>query len=55
MRAINHALTAPTDFLQQFVVTEVDQDVGGRAGVNDSGYSFVRYRAKTRFQNAGQA
>jgi hypothetical protein len=51
-RAINHALAASTNFLQQFVVTEVDQHIGWMAGIIDPGYSFVREWTETCFQNA---
>jgi hypothetical protein len=60
MGAINYALTAPADFLQQLVIAEVSQDSRRSrgflsirrpdaiiaAGVNDSGYRFVCEQTK---------
>jgi hypothetical protein len=40
-RAINNALTASPDFLEQFVVSEIDRHACGMAGIADAGYSFV--------------
>ena len=54
-RAINNALAASTDFLEQFVVTEIHQHVCWMAGIIDPGYSFVCERAETCLQNAGRA
>jgi hypothetical protein len=53
VRAINNSLAASTDFLEQFVIAEVLQDVRRRAGVTDSGYRFVPQQTETCLQNAG--
>jgi len=45
-------LTTPADFLEQFVVAEIDRHACGMAGIADAGYSFVSEWAETCFQNA---
>ncbi len=45
-RTVNDALTAPADFLQQFIVAEIDQHVGRMTGIIDHGYNFVCERAE---------
>ena len=68
LRAINYALTAPADFLQQFVVTKVAQAflsaprcspdlvaADTAAGVIDPGYRFVLKQTKTSLQQASRA
>src|SRR5438034_10353580 len=58
-RAVNYALTAPTDFLQQFVIAKVGEHLcairflsslrkwlAWRVGVIDPGYRVVREQIK---------
>jgi hypothetical protein len=52
-RAIDNTLAASPDFLKQFVVSKVLQNIRGSAGVSASGYSRISKRAETCLQNAG--
>jgi hypothetical protein len=45
-RTVNHALTAPAEFLQQFIVAEIHQHVGRMTGIIDHGDVFVCERTE---------